>query len=87
MTTEDTASLLKYLEKQKSKYQLASREITELKKSLNDLQGVEAGGSANEAIQHLRNEVGTLRSRVSVLGSQSVTKNYDRRQEIVVMLR
>ncbi|KAK4289392.1 hypothetical protein Pmani_037636 [Petrolisthes manimaculis] len=64
VTSEDSATLLKYLEKQKSRYQLASREIAELKKSLNDLQSGEGGGSANEAIQLLRNDVGTLRSRL-----------------------
>ncbi|KAK7080422.1 Microtubule-associated protein Bicaudal-D [Halocaridina rubra] len=54
--SEDTAKLLSYLEKQKSRYQIASKEITELKKVLADIQNSEGGG-ASDAVQTLRNEV------------------------------
>lgn len=65
MNAEDTANLVSFLEKQKSRYQVASREITELKKSLAEIQNSD-GGTASDAVQQLRNEVGTLRARVSV---------------------
>ena len=63
MNAEDTANLVSFLEKQKSRYQVASREIAELKKSLAEIQNSD-GGTASDAVQQLRNEVGTLRARV-----------------------
>lgn len=65
MNAEDTANLVSFLEKQKSRYQVASREINELKKSLAEIQNSD-GGTASDAVQQLRNEVGTLRARVGV---------------------
>ena len=65
MNAEDTAKLVSFLEKQKSRYQVASREITELKKSLAEIQNSDQG-TASDAVQQLRNEVGTLRARVSI---------------------
>lgn len=65
MNSEDTANLVSFLEKQKSRYQMASKEITELKKKLTEIQNSDTG-SASDAVQQLRNEVATLRSRVSM---------------------
>lgn len=63
MNSEDAAKLISFLEKQKSRYQLASKEIVDLKKVLADIQNSEGGG-ASDAVQTLRNEVATLRSRL-----------------------
>ncbi|XP_069954503.1 protein bicaudal D [Cherax quadricarinatus] len=63
MNAEDTANLVSFLEKQKTRYQVASKEISELKKSLIDIQNSESG-SASDAVQQLRNEVATIRSRL-----------------------
>ncbi|XP_042874742.1 protein bicaudal D-like [Penaeus japonicus] len=63
MNADDTAMLVSFLEKQKSRYQVAAKEITELKKSMTEIQNSETAG-ASDAVQQLRNEVGTLRSRL-----------------------
>lgn len=72
MNADDTAMLVSFLEKQKSRYQVAAKEITELKKSMTEIQNSETAG-ASDAVQQLRNEVGTLRSRVLIIGFQMFT--------------
>ncbi|MPC23871.1 Protein bicaudal D [Portunus trituberculatus] len=76
MNAEDTANLVSFLEKQKSRYQVASREITELKKSLAEIQSSD-GGTASDAVQQLRNEVGTLRARLIDAEQKSIDLGND----------
>ncbi|XP_045623810.2 protein bicaudal D isoform X2 [Procambarus clarkii] len=76
MNAEDTANLVSFLEKQKSRYQVASREISELKKSLAEIQNSESG-SASEAVQQLRNEVATIRSRLIDAEQKSIDLGND----------
>ncbi|XP_063597022.1 protein bicaudal D-like isoform X1 [Penaeus indicus] len=63
MNADDSAMLVSFLEKQKSRYQVAAKEINELKKSMAEIQSSESAG-ASDAVQQLRNEVGTLRARL-----------------------
>ncbi|ROT85023.1 putative protein bicaudal D isoform X2 [Penaeus vannamei] len=63
MNADDSAMLVSFLEKQKSRYQVAAKEINELKKSMAEIQSSETAG-ASDAVQQLRNEVGTLRARL-----------------------
>lgn len=67
MNADDSAMLVSFLEKQKSRYQVAAKEINELKKSMAEIQSSETAG-ASDAVQQLRNEVGTLRARVRIIG-------------------
>lgn len=76
MNAEDTANLVSFLEKQKSRYQVASREINELKKSLAEIQNSD-GGTASDAVQQLRNEVGTLRARLIDAEQKSIDLGND----------
>ncbi|KAG0718361.1 Protein bicaudal D [Chionoecetes opilio] len=76
MNAEDTANLVSFLEKQKSRYQVASREISELKKSLAEIQNSD-GGTASDAVQQLRNEVGTLRARLIDAEQKSIDLGND----------
>lgn len=76
MNAEDSANLVSFLEKQKSRYQVAAREITELKKSLAEIQNSD-GGTASDAVQQLRNEVGTLRARLIDAEQKSIDLGND----------
>ena len=63
----ETPVLINFLEKQKLRYQVAAKEIAELKKSLKELENSDSG-SASEAVALLRNEVANVRSKVSFIG-------------------
>ncbi|XP_076065367.1 microtubule-associated protein Bicaudal D [Oratosquilla oratoria] len=56
------SQLINFLEKQKARYLLASNEITELKKSLQEIEENKEGG-ASDAVSQLRKEVAGLRSK------------------------
>ena len=51
------------MEKQKLRYKVAAKEITDLKKCMKELENGDLG-TATEAVSHLRNEVATVRSKV-----------------------
>jgi len=63
VVSDDGAQLLSFLEKQKSHYQVASKEMGELKKSLAEMNAAESG-IASDAVSQLRNEVVTVRSKM-----------------------
>lgn len=54
---------MNFLEQQKIRFQVASREIAEMKKNLAELENADKIG-ASDSVTQLRNEVATLRAKV-----------------------
>ncbi|CAL4063262.1 unnamed protein product, partial [Meganyctiphanes norvegica] len=63
VSSDEGVQLVSFLEKQKSCYQVASKEMGELKKSLAEMNAAESG-IASDAVAQLRNEVVTVRSKM-----------------------
>ncbi|KAL7634106.1 UNVERIFIED_CONTAM: hypothetical protein RMT77_015434 [Armadillidium vulgare] len=62
VSTDDKIKLINFLEQQKIRFQVASKEISEMKRNLADLESNSSG--ASDSVTQLRNEVATLRAKL-----------------------
>ncbi|MCL4134397.1 UNVERIFIED_CONTAM: hypothetical protein GTU68_025594, partial [Idotea baltica] len=76
VSSDDKAKLVNFLEQQKIRFQVASKEISEMKKNLAELESADKV-TASDSVTQLRNEVATLRSKLVEANQKQADVKHD----------